>query len=83
MLGGVQGSEQPRHLVEPRELVRLGQEPDRLGGERRRRQVERDELEPLLAGDRLALVAHDLLGHLDLSERQVEAEPPFNLSRRR
>ena len=37
VLGGVQRAEQLRHLVEPGELVRLGQEPDRLGRERRRR----------------------------------------------
>ena len=36
-------------------------------------QLERDELDPLLRGDRLALVADDLLGHLDLAEDERRA----------
>ena len=39
---------------------RLRQEPDRLGLERRRGQVERHQLDPLLRGDRLALVRRRL-----------------------
>ena len=43
----------------------------------RRRAVERDELDPLLRGDRLALVADDAVGHLDLAEDELEPGPPL------
>ena len=42
VLGGVQRREQRRHLLEPVELACARHVPDRLGLERRRRQVERD-----------------------------------------
>ena len=45
--------------------------------EARRRAVERHELDPLLRADRLALVADDLLGHLDLAEHEVEPHAPL------
>ena len=66
-------AEQLRHRVEPVELPRLGHEPDRLGREASTAgSSSGDELDPLLRADRLALVADDLLGHLDLAEDEVE-----------
>ena len=67
--------------VELFELPGLGAEPDRLGLEARCRASERDELDPFLRGDRLALVADDLLGHLHLTEDELEAEPPLPAQR--
>src|SRR5438270_4361974 len=81
VLGRVQRAEQLRHLVELGEVVRLGQVPDRLGRERGRRQLEVDDLDALLPGDRLALVPDDLLGDLDLAEEALHPEPPLAAAR--
>ncbi len=81
MLGRVQRPEEPRHLLQAVEVIRLRQVPDRFGRERRRGQDELDELDAFLAAHRPALVRHDLLGHLDLTERQLEAEAPLDATR--
>ena len=70
----MQGAQQSGHLEQPRQLLRLRQEPDSLRRERRPGQVERHELDPLLAGDRPPLVGDDLLRHLDLAECELEPE---------
>src|SRR5205085_3032063 len=51
----------------------LRDEPDRLGLELGLRQLERNELDALLRLDRLLLVADDLLGDDDPSEREVHS----------
>src|SRR4051794_5152164 len=73
MLGGVEGGEEERHRLEPFELVRAWNEPDRFGIERRRRQLERDRRERGAVRDRLLRVGDDLLGHRDPSEGELEA----------
>ena len=59
----------------PSSCAGVGREPDRLGLEARRGQVERDRLDRVAAADRLALVADDLLGDRDAAEAQLEPEP--------
>ena len=76
VLRGVQCPEQLGHPVEPVELRRLGKEPDRLGFERRWRQVERDDVEHLAVPGH-PLVRDDLLGHRHTAEGELQAEPPL------
>src|SRR5215216_6489730 len=77
VLGRVQAREQERHLLEPGELLVLGQEPHGLRLERRLRQVERDEIERRAVADGLALIGDDLLGDGDGSEGELEPKSPL------
>jgi hypothetical protein len=61
--------------------VRLGQEPDRLRGEARLGQVELHQLDALLRRHGAPLVRHDLLGHLELAEGQLQAQAQLRAQR--
>ena len=71
VLGRVQGAEQDvgrQRAAEP-----VGQHvPERLGGELLLGQLQRDDVEGLLVGDRDPLVGDHLLGHRDLAEVQLD-----------
>ncbi len=61
--------------------MRPRHEPDGLGVERRRRQVERDGVERRAVRDRLLLVRDDLLRDRDAAEGELEPESPLDAQR--
>ena len=73
MLGGVEGGDQRRHLVDAVEKPRLGREPHALGLERRRRQIERRGVDDAAVRDGLALESDNLFGHLDPAEEEPDS----------
>ena len=75
MLGGVEGSEELRHLLQPLQLVSLGAEPDRLRLERRLRHEHGDDVDRRAVAHGFPRVAHHLLRDGDATEVELDAEP--------
>src|SRR4029077_15608164 len=72
VLGRVQGAEQDVAGKHPAELLRQ-HVPERLGNEALLRQLQGDDVDRLLLGDRDALEGDYLLGHGDVAEVELDA----------
>ena len=82
VLGRVQGAEQDVGRQRPAEPLRQ-HVPERLGDEVLLGQLQGDDVDGLLVGDRDALEGDHLLGHRDLAEVQLDARRPARCSRTR
>src|SRR5205814_7438309 len=74
VLGRVQSPEQARHLLQPFQLVGVGQVPDGLRVEGGLGHEQGDEVDLRSVSRRLALVTDDLLGDRDAAEEELETE---------